>query len=62
MARKKTAEGPAKSEDDIVVCWAEGACFVMPNDLSKHAQMTIEEIKKQPEAVWDEEQQKWRRK
>lgn len=53
MAKKKSEEtvGP--------VCWTGEKFVSMPEDLKKHASMTVEEIAKQPEIVWNDESNKW---
>lgn len=58
MATKKKSEDATPS-DPIIVCWTGEKFVSMPNDLERHAQMTMEQIKKQPEAVWDEENNQW---
>lgn len=62
MTKRKTAKAEPKEVGVGPVCYAEGRVFIMPEDLSVHSQMTLEEIQQQPEAVWDEETQQWRRK
>lgn len=53
MARKKTNDtvGPP--------CWTGSKFVSMPEDLTIHAAMTIEEIEKQPEIIWSEETNRW---
>lgn len=52
-----------KSDSPIAAyCWTGEKFVAMPEDLTKHASMTIEEIAQQPEIVWDTETKQWRLK
>jgi hypothetical protein len=50
-----------KSEQKTVgpICWTGTKFVSMPEDLTTHASMSVEEIDKQPEIFWNEETNQW---
>lgn len=57
MAAKKNSTATVK--EVVSVCWTGKKFVAMPEDLDKHAGMSVAQIEKQPEVVWDEETQTW---
>lgn len=60
MARAKSEKAEKAGNKDVgPICWTGTKFVSMPEDLSLHGSMSVEEIEKQPEIVWSTEANKW---
>lgn len=52
-----------KSETEIIsVCWTGKKFVQMPEDISTHSSLTLDELSKLPEVLWNEDNKKWEHK
>jgi len=49
-----------KSEKTVgPICWTGTKFVSMPEDVTTHGALTVEEIEKRPEIIWNDETNKW---